>query len=46
MMKTEFILYEEEIECYRLIRLISVFKGLMKYKIKIMQICLLFSRYS
>ena len=42
-MKTEFILYEEETEFYRLIRLIFVFKGLMQYKIKIMQIWLLFS---
>lgn len=42
-MKTEFILYEEEIEFYRLISLIFVFRGLMKYKIKSMQIWLLFS---
>jgi hypothetical protein len=42
-MKTKFIQYEEEIEFYRLIRLIFVFKLLMKYKIKTTQIWLLFS---
>ena len=45
-MKIEFILYQKEIEFYRLIRLIFVFKGLMNYKIKITQIWLLFSRNS